>query len=950
MAERRPRPETAAGARANANASFLLDHNIERGRGDSAAYVTREESLTYEELCRQVNRMGHLLRDLGVRREQRVLLVLDNTTVFPVAFLGALRIGAVPVPVSVRETPEHFRHFVEDSYAEVVVCDAEMLPRLQSALAGHELRYLARGAREGAIELEGALAAQEHELDARATHPDDMAFWLYTSGSTGRPKGVVHLHHTIALTSEAFARQVLQLSEEDRIFSTTKLYHAYGLGNSLSYPLYLGATSVLLDGAPTPERLLQTLREHRPTAYFSVPALYRQLVADRDADGAFDSVRLCVSAAEPLPIRIFDHWSERFGLEIVDGIGCTEMIVAYCSNRPEEVVPGTTGRPVPGYRIRLADEAGNELEGPAVGTMEVSGGSCAACYWHEDGQTRRSMRGEWFVTGDRFRRNQDGTYTYLARADDMLKVGGLWVSPVDMEQVLLEHPAVAEAGVVGVSIDDYSRVAAFVRCSDGVSADEELRDSLRSWCRERMRDYEYPHVIRFVGELPRTHNGKPQRFKLREMIESEPAETAPAAVAGSLALALEGLEESDRDAAVMELVLAQIAAVLGDTPVEAIDAQRAFEELGFDSLTAVELRNRLCSAAGMQLPSTLIFDHPTPAAVTALLRLLAEGVEPDSVELQASDTDPASYLSRSLEAATRRPVLPQMPSASLNIRLKTSPLLHRVLPARTAVNRAERQGRADWEQNPKARSEGLAAMEAIITGTPRADELAELARLLWIEGVIDRALFWQEPWSANVDGPSAARLRDALSSERGVLLSACHTGPYYRLQCAPPFDGRVTYVVPGPWFFEPPTPNYWGRRLARWHRGIKSHPVPARGSFRIIQVLLERGDSVLLFFDMPGMRETRFLGKPAMLADGSAQLAMRADALILPLRARRVQDSVWVDVGAPLDPREFAGAGELHDALAALHERWILENPEAMADPRQTGWDHGATAEAWVRP
>jgi benzoate-CoA ligase family protein len=979
-----------------ANASLIVDRNIEAGRAGNIAYVSQHGSLTYEQLRLQINRMGGLLRELGVRREQRVLLVLDDTIAFPVAFLGALRIGAVPVPVSVRETELNFRHFVEDSYAEIVICDADILPALKAALAGHELRFLARGAGAGAIELDGALAAQEDELTPVPVHPEDMAFWLYTSGSTGRPKGVVHMHASMEVTGETFGRHVLGMQEDDRVFSTTKLYHSYGLGNSLSYPLRFGARAVLLDRAPTPERLLQTLREQRPTVYCSVPALYRQLVSHPDVGDAFDSVRLCISAAEPLPVRTFEQWRERFGLEIADGIGATEMFVSYCSNRPGDVVAGTTGRAVPGYELRLTGDAGEELEGPALGTLEVRGGSRAAYYWHHRERTARSMRGEWFVTGDRFRRNQDGTYVYIGRTDDMLRVGGLWVSPIDMERVLLEHPAVSGAGVVGVSIDGYTRVAAFVKCSAEATADDQLSSSLRSWCKERMREYEYPHVIRFVEGLPQTLNGKPQRFKLREIIEREfpPAaeEACPPDAAGgagpgvrplngtrpahsaltarptagllggdgerSLARRLAEMGEGDREEAVMELVLNEISAVLGGVAVTTIDRGSAFEELGFDSLSAVELSVRLANATGLSLPSTVIFDHPTPVAVAALLRSRADGSEPSRTQLdQAGDgaahaavADEDPYLSRALEAVSRPADPPRMPSAPLDVRVKTSPLLHVLLPGRLAVGRAERQGRGVWEQSAVAREDAVAALETIVAGTSRAGELGELARMHVIDRSIDRAIFWQHPWSAKLDGPSAKRLGDALSSDRGVLLSACHVGPYYRLQCAPAFNGRVTYTVPGPWFFEPPTPNYWGRRLARWRKGMKSRPVPARGSFRLIQCLLDRGDSVFLFFDLPGPRETSFLGKPAMLAEGSAQLAVRADALVVPVRARRSGHRVWVDAGEALDPREFAGVEDLHAALARLHEAWILENPSTMEDPRTIGWEHGASAEAWVQP
>ncbi|MDQ3932996.1 MAG: AMP-binding protein, partial [Actinomycetota bacterium] len=324
------------------NASLLVDRSVEAGRGDKVAYVAADATLTYEELRRRVNRMGGALRELGVRREDRVLLVLDDTTAFPTAFLGAMRIGAVPVPASVRDTPEHFRHFVTDSYAEVVVCDAAMAPALEDALSGLGVRLVARAPEGGdVVDLDAALAAADPELGVVDTHPDDMAFWLYSSGSTGLPKGVVHLHRNVEAVCEGFARQVLEVDEHDRIFSTTKLYHAYGLGNSLSFPLYFGATSILLAGPPQPERIIATVREHEPTLYFSVPALYGLVADDPDAADAFRSARLCISAAEPLPQRTFDVWHERFGIQILDGIGSTEMLQCYCTNRPGAVVPGT---------------------------------------------------------------------------------------------------------------------------------------------------------------------------------------------------------------------------------------------------------------------------------------------------------------------------------------------------------------------------------------------------------------------------------------------------------------------------------------------------------------------------------------------------------------------------------------------------------------------------------
>ena len=500
------------------NASAIVDRHVESGRADKPAFIAADTTLTYEGLRTQVNRAGGLLKELGVGREHRVLLVLDDTTAFPIMFLGAMRIGAVPIPVSHLDKGDNFRHFVEDSYATVVATDAEMLPRLQSALAAHDLRYVVRGG-EGpsVVELDGGLAAQAGELDPAPTHRDDMAFWLYSSGSTGKPKGVVHLHHDIEVTCENYAGEVLGLREDDITFSTTKLFHAYGLGNGLSFPLWFGATSVIMRGPTRPAPILATLREHRPTVFFSVPALFGALVRDESADGAMDSVRFCVSAAEALPPQTFDRWLERFGVEIIDGIGSTEMLHIFCSNRPGAVETGTTGRPVPGYELRIVDEAGKVLEGPAVGGLEVRGDSCAAFYWHQHEKTKRAMRGDWFASGDRYERREDGAYVYVGRMDDMLKIGGLWVSPIDMEHVLLGHPRVEGVGVVGVGSRTRRASPPTSSSPRATPGDDALADELRAWCKERLRRYEYPHIVEFVDDLPRTLTGKVQRFALRDL-------------------------------------------------------------------------------------------------------------------------------------------------------------------------------------------------------------------------------------------------------------------------------------------------------------------------------------------------------------------------------------------------------------------------------------------------
>jgi benzoate-CoA ligase family protein len=510
------------------NVSDIVARQVSAGRGDATAFIASDTTLTYDELRRQVNRAGHLLHELGVRREQRVLLVLDDSTVFPIIFLGAIRIGAVPVPVSHLDTDANFRHFVDDSYAEVVVTDAGVLDRLRGALGDRAVRWLVRGRDDaGVTEFDAAMSTQADELDAAPTHPDDMAFWLYSSGSTGKPKGVVHLQHDIGVTCEQYAGGVLGLGPGDVHFSTTKLFHAYGLGNGLTFPLWFGGTSVLMTGPPKPAAILQTLRRHRPSVFFSVPALFGLLVREPGSEDALKPVRFCVSAAEPLPPTTIARWRERFGVDIVDGIGSTEMLHIYCSNRPGDVRPGTTGRPVPGYALKLVDDDGATVDGPSIGALFVQGDSCAAFYWHQHEKSRASMQGEWFATGDRYQRAQDGTYAYVGRVDDMLKVGGLWVSPVDMEHALMEHPRVAGVGVVGVRIDDASRIAAYVQCVGDVPGGDALADELRAWCKERMRRYEYPHLVHFVDDLPRTLTGKVQRFRLREWATGAAAEPAP---------------------------------------------------------------------------------------------------------------------------------------------------------------------------------------------------------------------------------------------------------------------------------------------------------------------------------------------------------------------------------------------------------------------------------------
>ncbi|MDQ1515509.1 MAG: benzoate-CoA ligase [Actinomycetota bacterium] len=493
------------------NLSLFLDHQVDAGRADQAAVICGDERVTYGQLLERAGRVAGALHDAEVRREERVLLLLDDTPAFPATFLGAIRLGAVPVPVNPLYKASDFRYFLEDSYARVVVADAAFAEKAAEAIHGLD------GVRvyEPADLLEAAGDAEG--LPAAATHEDDMAFWLYSSGSTGRPKGVVHRQADAAATCETYGASVLGLTDADVTYSTTKLYHAYGLGNGLSFPYWVGATTVLTPGRPSPAAIFSTVETHRPTAFFSVPTLYNALVNAEGAKGRdFSSVRICLSAAEPLPPEVFRRFEDTWGLPILDGIGSTEMLHIYCSNTAEARRPGSSGRPVPGYELLIRDDDGHPAAPGEVGELLVKGDSALSGYWHHRDRTRRTLIGEYFATGDRYRADEDGFYWYEGRADDMIKVGGLWVSPIEIENVLIEHWAVLEAGVVGVDVDGFMKIRAHVTLRpDLVDPGEGLIGELQNLCKERLQRYQYPHIVRFEKDLPKTMTGKIQRYVLR---------------------------------------------------------------------------------------------------------------------------------------------------------------------------------------------------------------------------------------------------------------------------------------------------------------------------------------------------------------------------------------------------------------------------------------------------
>jgi len=491
------------------NASTLLDRNLEAGRGDKVAVHWAGGSVTYRRLHGLACAAGLRFEELGVRREERILLPLDDSPAMMAAFWGAIRIGAVPVPVNpLLQRSEDYDHYLADSLARVVVVDGMTAEKVGGAVDRAPWAVTV-------VEAAEILALSPIESSPADTGRDDVASWLYSSGSTGLPKGVVHLQHDIEYTCETYARQVLGITEADTTFSTTKMFHAYGLGNSLSFPCWAGAGTVLLSGRPTPAVALETIERNRPTLFFSAPTLYNAILNQEGArERDLSSIRQCVAAAEALPAEVWRRWKEAFGLTIIDGIGSTELLHIYCSNRPDDVRPGSSGKPVPGYELKVLDPEGSPVPDDEAGDMYVKGDSALAFYWRQHEKTKRSLLGEWFFSGDRYRRDGDGFYWYEGRSDDMIKVSGLWVSPIEVEGVLLEHPAVGESAVVGIEVDGFMKIKAFVIAK--VEGSPELVAELQEHCKSRLQRYQFPHLIEFVPELPKTITGKIQRYKLRE--------------------------------------------------------------------------------------------------------------------------------------------------------------------------------------------------------------------------------------------------------------------------------------------------------------------------------------------------------------------------------------------------------------------------------------------------
>lgn len=519
----------------------LLERNLTAGRGERIAFIDDRGSCTYAELSRRVNRFASGLIALGVRREERVLLCMLDTIDWPVAFLGSIKAGIVPIAINTMLRPQDYEYMLHDSRAGALLVSRALLPSFEQGIAATPtLRSVVVSSAPGVagealpqlpretVDFDALLASGSDEFACADTVADEPCFWLYSSGSTGAPKGTVHVHSSLIETAELYARPTLGITEDDIGFSAAKLFFAYGLGNGLTFPMSVGATSVLMAERPTPDAVFRRLTGaapaalaalgRRPTIFYGVPTLYAGMLAsDAFPDRAQMSMRVAASAGEALPERVGTNFTERTGTEILDGIGSTEMLHIFISNHAGQVRYGTTGTPVPGYELKLIGEDGNPVADGEVGDLYISGPSSAAQYWNQREKTRDTFQGVWTRSGDKYMRDADGYYTYAGRSDDMMKVSGQYVSPFEVESAVASHPAVFEAAVVGArDADKLLKPKAFVVLREPSHASDALAQEIKAHVKGRLTPFKYPRWIEFVEELPKTATGKIQRFRLRD--------------------------------------------------------------------------------------------------------------------------------------------------------------------------------------------------------------------------------------------------------------------------------------------------------------------------------------------------------------------------------------------------------------------------------------------------
>src|SRR5262245_32794007 len=513
----------------NAAVDFV-DANVARGLGQKVAFIDPTRSLTYGELQARTYQFAAALKALGLREEDRLLLLLPDTVDYPIAFWGAIRAGIIAIPLNTLLSPEIYAYIMADSRATAMVAAAPLagnilpildrVPRLRTiVLVGAGADEVTAFSRLNIYHFDDIIACQPAEPHTAPTLSDEVAFWMYTSGSTGDPKGVKHVHTTPMCTARLMGQGVIGIRADDVVFSAAKLFFSYGMGNAMAFPMSVGASTVLLPQRPTPEAVFEIMRRHRPTIFYGVPTLYASLLAHKDMTrgAGSDRLRLCVSAGEALPAHLGERWRAVAGCDVLDGIGSTEMFQTFLSNRPGDVRYGSTGRPVTGYDIRIVDEHGTDVPDGEIGELLVRGATAGDGYWNQRAKSRRTFVGEWTYTGDKYVRDTEGYYHYCGRTDDMFKVSGMWVSPFEVEAALASHEAVLEAAVIGKEDSDgLVKPKAFIVLKNGYAADERLLETLKVHVKDRAGPWQYPRWIDVRPDLPRTATGKIQRFKLRE--------------------------------------------------------------------------------------------------------------------------------------------------------------------------------------------------------------------------------------------------------------------------------------------------------------------------------------------------------------------------------------------------------------------------------------------------
>ena len=506
-------------------ASRMVDQNVAEGRGAKVAIECGDKVVTYQDLLERTNRVGNLLRGLGVDLEQRVLLALLDSPEFLYCFFGAIKIGAVAVPVNPSLRAQDYEYLLNDTRARVAVIGEASLPEIQK-LSRDRLRHLesivlAGNTQTQFLNLSELMEAASPELNAEPTSKDDVAFWLYSSGSTGPPKGCEHLHHDMVVCAETYAKSILQMNERDRCYSVARLFFAYGLGNAGYFPLYCGATTILSPAQPIPSRILADIERYRPTLFFSVPTNYAALLAHQREEGKeFDlsSVRHAISAGESLPGPLWERFQQRFGLEILDAWGSTETLHMVLSNSPGEVRPGSSGKIIPGHAAKIVNDDGMPAAKGEIGHLLIRADSTCIGYWNQHERTKATFEGAWFRTGDKYYQDEEGYFWYAGRADDLFKVHGRWLSPAEVESALIAHPAVREAAVVSRADGaGLIKPAAYVVLHENFRPTDPLREELQEWVGKKLSSYKKPNWIEYLAELPKTATGKLQRFKLREL-------------------------------------------------------------------------------------------------------------------------------------------------------------------------------------------------------------------------------------------------------------------------------------------------------------------------------------------------------------------------------------------------------------------------------------------------